>query len=364
MIFKLPNYSDLTNQQREVVNYNPESNLVIQGYPGTGKSVLAIFKAKNFVEQEKKVLLLVFNRPLKEYMYTGVKEASISLEIDTWHNWLKNFYLLNFGCVPPQYTKFKYKWNEIHQQFHDLHEKYSNVYDQIVIDEGQDLPKELYECLFLLTNNITCMIDPDQKLFSTSARMNDILHILHVMAPLTLQENFRNPKEIMEFATLYKDNNAKSVHESGEKPHLMHVNNSDEQLQKIYALIKRNYMLNSIGILTTTDYGGTVYNYLKEKNDDEYDLYAHFGETKKLEFKNTDNLSVFVLSINCMKGLEFDSVIVPNFDTVFSTAFEMEKNKIYCAITRTSGSFYGFYKNDFTNVFHPIKDHKDLINWG
>ena len=65
-----------------------------------------------------------------------------------------------------------------------------------------------------------------------------------------------------------------------------------------------------------------------------------------------------------MKGLEFDAVIVPDFDTAFSSDPEIQRNQAYCAITRTSGAFYGFYKNEFGRIFNPLRNHEDIINWG
>lgn len=45
MAFKLPKYSDLTNEQRIIVNLPLDKNHLVTGAPGTGKSVIAIYSA-------------------------------------------------------------------------------------------------------------------------------------------------------------------------------------------------------------------------------------------------------------------------------------------------------------------------------
>lgn len=47
MAFKLPKYSDLTDEQRVIVNLPLDKNHLVTGAPGTGKSVIAIYRVSD-----------------------------------------------------------------------------------------------------------------------------------------------------------------------------------------------------------------------------------------------------------------------------------------------------------------------------
>ncbi len=68
MAFKLPKNSDLTDEQRVVVNLPFDKNHLVTGAPGTGKSVIAIYRASDMANAGNDVLMLVYNRPLKLYI--------------------------------------------------------------------------------------------------------------------------------------------------------------------------------------------------------------------------------------------------------------------------------------------------------
>lgn len=74
MAFKLPNQADLTIEQTEIINLPTNKNFVIQGGPGTGKTVMAIYRAGQ-MPRNARVLVLVYNRPLCEFIKTGIKDS-------------------------------------------------------------------------------------------------------------------------------------------------------------------------------------------------------------------------------------------------------------------------------------------------
>lgn len=55
MAFNLPKYSELTDQQRVIVNLPLDKNHLVTGAPGTGKSVIAIYRASDMVNAGYKV---------------------------------------------------------------------------------------------------------------------------------------------------------------------------------------------------------------------------------------------------------------------------------------------------------------------
>ena len=57
MAFELPDYSSLNPQQVDMINLPTSRNFMIKGSPGTGKTVVAIYRAAQM--RSKKVLMLV-----------------------------------------------------------------------------------------------------------------------------------------------------------------------------------------------------------------------------------------------------------------------------------------------------------------
>ena len=61
MAFIFPRYSELTDSQRTIINLPLHKNHVVTGAPGTGKSVIAIYRASDMCNAGFDVLMLVYN---------------------------------------------------------------------------------------------------------------------------------------------------------------------------------------------------------------------------------------------------------------------------------------------------------------
>lgn len=85
MGFIIPDYASLDPEQKEILNLNVSKNWVIQGGPGTGKTVLAIYRAAQLAKYGKTVLL-VYNRPLKLFLAEAVE--SKGCEVKTYNEWV------------------------------------------------------------------------------------------------------------------------------------------------------------------------------------------------------------------------------------------------------------------------------------
>ena len=83
MAFILPNYSSLNPQQVDMINLPTSKNFMIKGSPGTGKTVVAIYRAAQM--RNKKVLLLVYNRPLMLYLKSAIDDLNLrNCEVNTY----------------------------------------------------------------------------------------------------------------------------------------------------------------------------------------------------------------------------------------------------------------------------------------
>ena len=89
----------LTPQQREVVNYRPEGDLLVKGIPGSGKT-LTIVKRAAVLSQLKelwgsdpeipRVRVFTFNRVLKEWIgFLAQELGEDAPEMTTFHSWAR-----------------------------------------------------------------------------------------------------------------------------------------------------------------------------------------------------------------------------------------------------------------------------------
>ena len=98
------------------------------------------------------------------------------------------------------------------------------------------------------------------------------------------------------------------------------------------------------------------------------DVYMYKSMSRDYGEINFDKKGVYVLSLNTMKGLEFDVVLIPRCECIKATDdARVNKNMFYVATTRASEVLACFYfgetsSNKYVDVFGPIKGHENLID--
>ena len=371
MAFKLPKYSDLTNEQRIIVNLPLDKNHLVTGAPGTGKSVIAIYRASDLSNAGNDVLMLVYNRPLKLYIESAVDSLDIDAEVNTWQSWISNFYREEIGGSYPQLDgAYTYDWPVIKRAFSRLGKKY----DQIIVDEAQDVPLELIECLLMISKGVTCFMDEKQSIIDCYTDSTDVADVLGVRQAYTLWDNFRNPKGIYDFAKVFNpDADSDTVNKDRTKPSMIKCSdyghaNATQLTSKMIQVIKRNYGLNYIGVFVNNQSLKRTYEELSGELDD-MDVFMYKSGAKDFRDLDFDEPGVYVLSYNTMKGLEFDAVLLPTPECINTSGdSKVDNNLLYVAATRASEKLYGFYIREhasakFINFFDKISKHKNLLSW-
>ena len=90
---RLPNYSELSREQEIVYLEAPlDEVIVVTGPPGTGKTVMAFFRAKSLAEVNKKVTVLMYGKVLNQYTYNATDD---SFYVGTMYSWLSKWW----GCM-------------------------------------------------------------------------------------------------------------------------------------------------------------------------------------------------------------------------------------------------------------------------
>ncbi|WP_022778294.1 DNA/RNA helicase domain-containing protein [Butyrivibrio sp. AE3009] len=371
MGFKLPRYSDLTDEQRVIVNLPLDKNHLVTGAPGTGKSVIAIYRASDMSNAGKDVLMLVYNRPLMMYIKSAVESLDIDAQVSTWQSWISKFYKEEVGTTCPQTDgAFTYDWPVIKKAFGRLGKKF----DQVIVDEAQDVPLELIESLMLISKGVTCFMDEKQSIMDRYTDAMDVAEVLGVKTAYALWNNFRNPKGIYDFAKVFNpEADSDTVNQDTTKPSMIKCSdyghaNATQLTSKMVQVIKRNYGLNYIGVFVNNKSLNATYEELRNELDDT-DVFMFKAKSKDHNTIDFDEPGVYILSYNTMKGLEFDAVLLPRPECINSSGdSKVDNNILYVATTRASQKLYGFYFKEhasakFIDFFSRIDGHRDLLSW-
>ena len=183
---KLPTYQDLSGEQQEVYELPLDGNYLVSGPPGTGKTVMALYRAQQYRKAGREVVLLSFNRLLNDFMGEGARSLHIGPVVTTYTMWLKTSFNGNVPLVSNPRNNWDYDWNEIIQRAPELPRL-----DCLIIDEGQDMPREFYFFAKQITDHLTVFADENQRIFEEQSTIADIRTWLGNPPGYRLTENYR-----------------------------------------------------------------------------------------------------------------------------------------------------------------------------
>ena len=367
MGFKLPNGSDLSEEQLDIINLPVTKDWVIKGAPGTGKTVMAIYRAgqASRISKGKPILMLVYNKPLMSFLSTAVQGKYYeNVQVETYHQWLNDIYWeYSLGSVPGE--RYEIDWAAVNSGLSGIGKKYAHV----IVDEAQDFPIELLRILKNLSEHMTCFIDPNQAIEIGKTDIYGAIKTICVESPYKLTKNFRNTKPVRDLSALYcKDGEPAPSNTPGKKPVIIKCSpgNFDDQNSKLVNIIKRNKE-KSIGIIVNPKALNSTFYSLKELLDGDVVVQMHKAMTNnRIDFNKP---GVKILSYGTMKGLEFDIVLLPMFDKIeMQDGGTVDANRAYVAVSRPVNELYLFYWSERPspgkiNTMTALTKHRQLLDW-
>ncbi|MCH3949382.1 MAG: AAA family ATPase [Acidaminococcus sp.] len=377
MGFKLPDGADLSVDQMNIINLSVEKNWLISGGPGTGKTVMAIYRADqaNLTSKEKEgkpVLMLVYNKPLQGFLSTALdKEDFKNIEISTYHHWLKEVYTQQGWPQTDLFTMAgnKWIWNIQWNKVQERMGKLGRIYFHVVIDESQDFPIELLEILSKISEHMTCFFDPNQAIEDDKTNKYVTLKMLCEPTDYKLTRNFRNTIEIQKVSALYCINGTPAPSEDhGKKPVITQTasGNFDELNKEMAKIIEQNKE-KEIGIIVVNQ-GAEINTYksMRAILPKTVNVQMHLPPKYTIDFNQP---GVKILTYGTMKGLEFDIVLLPLFDKILSSGdATIDANRVYVATSRAISELYLYYwskviKEGKINTMTVLTNNSDLLEW-
>ncbi len=334
----------LTREQGSLLDYLEEQRVAaIQGAAGTGKTMLAIEKAKRLAGSGK-VLFLCYNKFLRRYLENLKNDNEKEYENIDFYN-LPKLVCEKIGV--PAVEK-----DDIYQ-FLDSFDSYDWEYQHIIIDEGQDFDEneinKLYDTAFLLEGAFYIFYDKNQ--FVQGREFPNWLK--NAECRLVLNINCRNTYCIAETSgkPIHVAPRVKQKSVKGDMPRF-YINKDRvafiKQLSRLIDQYRNNgYLYSQICILTVKTEATSLLNGIDRIGN--HDILS-----------NRSNKGVLFTSARKFKGLESDVIIIIDVDeTTFTDA---ENRRLFYVGTSRAKHFldimYVGADEDLKHVVSSINDER------
>lgn len=287
---------------------------VIVGGAGTGKTMLAVEKARQLAEAGHKVLLLCYNSNLSAWLTSLVVQEPL-ITVSTYHNICRTM---------GSQRGFSQDWYQnapdiLHEALTGIHaspiETDTKLFDSVIVDEGQD-----FEPLAWITipgllkdeNNgiLYVFFDDNQNIYSQLENM----FLAESEAPYVLTDNCRNTQQIFRSLESYSNHRitTRCIGPVGLPVETLPITQGvpiQQQLQRrITALVDQEGISTSHIIILTTR---------KEANSQWKDGLQLGRFTLKWNLAATDNNTIRMSTIHSFKGLESPVVILTEMGEAF-----------------------------------------------
>ena len=189
-----------TEEQQRFLDYTVmQRKALVLGGAGTGKTFLALTKARQFAESGLSTLVVYFNSPMAKDAIRKLKHKNIVIK--TFHQLCMDAARSAGIKLSEQSDNKKFSEDFPQALSTALSKECIHLFDAIVVDEAQDLELSWLElCMFCLkdldSGKFFVFADDNQNLYSSAKNFADILSVdAHALV-----KNVRNTKPIFKFS--------------------------------------------------------------------------------------------------------------------------------------------------------------------
>ena len=353
--FELPGIQDLSKEQEAVRALPTEGQHLIVGGPGTGKTVVALIRARRYRREQEDYVFLVFNHLLHR---ASAQLFDGELSGATWWAWFRDQFETMAGETLPRKSAERGGFRPIDwEQVLRVVSGTPPIVDArfLVIDEGQDMPPQFYRALVALGfERFFVAADQNQQIRDEHSSCRDIETALAIDTEdvIELKHNYRNCGPVAKLARAFytgdpasppvdlpsRDGPAASLYDYAErrfadvcraivkivdrKPAtLMGVITPDNKVRERYLVGLRNVTRELLKATRGLDNGAPR-------------IETFFGQHRPdVRF---DEGGILVLNVHACKGLEFDVAVLADIDRhhVPPTDLDAVRKRFYVMVAR------------------------------
>ena len=366
---RLPPVEDLTRNQRDIIDLPLVESHLITGAPGSGKSVMAVHRANMLSSQGRPTMLLMYNKTLRMYTQNALEELNVDDSVVSgWIGWFKSWFQKAFGVrAPLSGGLFTFDWPRcIEIALENSDALREDLKYNVIVDEGQDMPREFWQFIGTVTKTVTVFADENQIITDNNSTVNQIMAVAGIQHRHHLQLNFRNTPAIARVAGHFyigagsPPAEISDSIEDGDAPTLSHHTGIDETIQTLKNY-ERNNSGKSIGLFFYYKNNlKTFYERLTNTYNNVERYYYGIDETI-----NFASPGLKLVTIASCKGLEFDTVFIPELQThkITDGSAETFRRRMYVMCSRARTELHMIYsgEGDPDVINHlPLEDMDDL----
>ena len=353
----------LDEEQEKLARELKEGHRLIFGVAGSGKTVLLIARARILAKRHPdwKILILCYNKLLRKQIFNmfNPQDYEADITISTFHGWARN-YILNaddeFSSLYHEANKRAKKEDKKDDFFQEFVPKILNqmikshgenqlLYDAILIDEAQDFEQVWFEPIMQLlnpdTNSLLITCDGLQGIYARKRFTWSSVGIQARGRVKRFDKSYRIPIEIGIIAQKILPKNITNligqfdefmstkqftgnhgtveifISDTREDEYIKlteKIARSLKSPQEILVLFKLN--------MKKINYKHPFFDYLK----------SHNIEWKDLQDYNYESPGLVIGTLYGTKGLESDTIIIPELDTYNSN---QDRQLLYVGMTRS-----------------------------
>ena len=343
---RLPTWKELEAQpeQLAVLEHPLDRSLFVVGPPGSGKTVLAVQRARLAAQagSSSSVAVVTFNRMLRRLL--NLIDDGGDLDVSTMHSFVWRDYQRRTGCEPPSlpHGQYAYHWKAMLEALRE-HAQATPDREHLVVDEGQDLPEGFFRYASRhVSRVVTVFADEDQALRARSTTLEQIGRAVGLSDPVILARNHRNTTEIARLAEHFHGGRLPAAtvlrRGPGELPRLFRLRN----LEAIAVRVS-NWFSNrggSVGVIVSQNQFARDFHAALSKRlpDGRVDIYE--SDRKNEDSINVLDPGVTILNKESVKGQEFDTVFIMELDRFIPFTDESARRAMYMMCTRARDNLF------------------------
>ena len=349
-------------QQEQLARSLGDGHRVIHGVAGSGKTLILGYRAEQLAKIcARPVLVLCFNKMLQQRLAGQMREKKLGSKVDvrSFHSWCASQLRAFHVDQPPKAGDDEAFFAAMVQLVIDAVERGRiprAQYDAVLIDEGHDFRPEWLKLITQMVNpdtrSLLLLYDDAQTIYERRKKREFSFKSVGIQAPgrtTILRLNYRNTKEILDFAALVArdvldasdagEDGVPLIHpvsagRAGPQPIVINLPTLVEQARAIAAKLKQAHL------------SGTAWH-------DMAVLYRHYEPDCKavrsacrklgipmtwkddVRFGATQN-TVKLMPLHSSKGLEFPLVAIPGVNLEPDAHSTDERRLLYVAMTRAT----------------------------
>ena len=331
----------------QAIKFNGPFHLLITGPPGSGKTTVTLLRATRQAHKGKSVKFLTYQHLLR-YSLLAAADPVLQPHISTMYRWLTD----NFSIDPERHSA---------SQMTAAMKSKNRRYDELFVDEGQDLPRALYKALPSVAERVSVGADTGQMFYTkgtTSKLIGLSLKSHQEVVEYPLQFNYRNYFETYDFARQFmppsnRDNIALQNMPRGKggldrRPVVLQTADESDTLEQIYNLLIDNESVNvAILFFYTHEVDAWCRKIQGRLNQDRSDLRISRFHSSMSDYereKEAETMQNFVITTyKSIKGLEFQAVIMPSMEYALIKPEIETPQHYYVGCTRATEKLYMLY---------------------